>query len=218
MFINIHTHNQLHDAKLELVNLPIENSERTSYYSYGIHPWFIKDNYEEQLDRLEEIAKEKRCLAIGECGLDKLCDVNFELQEKVFKAQVEIANRIQKPLLIHCVKSFNELINCLRFAKNKVPVIIHGYNNNSNIARIMDDEGYYFSFGKALLGFESNAARAIKSVSRKKFFLETDDQDLSIKYVYHKASELLGIDEEFVKQQIMSNFKEVFNIDPQTLK
>ena len=154
---------------------------------------------------------EKRCLAIGECGLDKLSKVDFELQEEVFIEQIKIANHIQKPLIVHCVKAFNELINCLNLNDNTVPVIVHGFNNNENIARILVNQGVYFSFGKALLGYESNAAKAIKNVGRKNFFLETDDADISIKYIYKKASELLGIDEEIIKQQLQGNFEKVFN-------
>ena len=212
MFINTHTHSQLYDAKIELVNLNLDTTEKTNYYSYGIHPWLLnKDTYQTQLGKLEVIAHEKRCLAIGECGLDKLSQIDFKLQEEVFIEQIKIANKLNKPLIIHCVKAFNELINCLNLNNNNVPVIIHGFNNNENIARVMVNEGYYFSFGKALLGYDSNAARALKNVGRKKFFLETDDADLSIKYVYNKASEILGIDEELIKEQIQSNFENVFN-------
>jgi TatD DNase family protein len=215
VFINIHTHSQLYDAQLELVNLYIEKGERTNSYSYGIHPWHINDDHEYELERLADMAREKRCLAIGECGLDKMSTVDFELQEKVFVAQIKIANKLKKPLIIHCVKAFNELINCLNLNDNTVPVIIHGFNNNENIARILTAQGYYFSFGKALLGYDSNAAKALKAVGRKRFFLETDDADLSIKYVYMKASELLGIDEEIIKAQVADNFKTVFNLDPE---
>lgn len=213
VFINTHTHIQLYDAKIELVNLHIDSTERANLYSYGLHPWYLdKETYEEQLGKLEVIVHEKRCMAIGECGLDKLSKVDFDFQEKVFIEQIKIANKINKPLIIHCVKAFNELINCLNLNDNKVPVIVHGFNNNENIARVMVNEGYYFSFGKALLGYESNAAKAIKNVGRKNFFLETDDADLSIKYVYRKAAELLGIDEEIIKQQIQSNFETVFKV------
>ena len=212
MFINTHTHKQLYDAKLELVNLSIGASDKPNHYSYGLHPWYIeKETYEEQLHTLKIVVHEKRCLAIGECGLDKLSTVDFALQEEVFVEQIKIANQINKPLIIHCVKAFNELINCLNLNDNKVPVIVHGFNNNENIARILVNEGLYFSFGKALLGYESNAAKAIKNVGRKNFFLETDDADISIKYIYKKATELLGIDEEIVKQQLQSNFERVFN-------
>ncbi|MEO6305608.1 MAG: TatD family hydrolase [Bacteroidia bacterium] len=211
MFINTHTHFQLYDAKIELVSLNIDSTQKANMYSYGLHPWYLdKETYEAQLGKLEVIAHEKRCMAIGECGLDKLSKVDFAFQQEVFVEQIKIANKINKPLIIHCVKAFNELINCLNLNDNKVPVIVHGFNNNENIARVMVDQGYYFSFGKALLGYESNAAKAIKNVGRKNFFLETDDADLSIKYVYRKAAELLGIDEEIIKQQIQSNFETVF--------
>ncbi len=216
MFINIHTHSQLYDAQVEIVNLFVGKGERTNFYSYGIHPWYVKDDYAYELDHLRNIAKEKRCIAIGECGLDKMSSVDFALQQEVFEEQIKLANELNKPLIIHCVKAFNELINCLNLNDNKVPVIIHGFNNNENIARILKEQGYYFSFGKALLGYESNAAKAIKTVGRKVFFLETDDADLSIKYVYRKASELLGIDEEIIKLQMVENFKSVFNFEPVT--
>lgn len=213
MFINTHTHAQLYDAKVEVVNLSIDAVEKPNYYSYGLHPWFIdKDTYFNQLEELERLIYEKRCIAIGECGLDKLSKVNFNLQQEVFVEQIKLANRVKKPLIIHCVKAFNELINCLNLNDNKMPVIVHGFNNNENIARIMVNEGYYFSFGKALLGYESNAAKAIITVGRKNFFLETDDADISIKYIYKKAAELLHIDEEIIKQQLQQNFEMVFNL------
>jgi len=213
LFINTHTHKQIYDAKIELVNLAPGSSEKSNYYSYGLHPWYLnKDELDWQLSNLERLANEKRCLAIGECGLDKVCEVDFELQLNAFNEQIRIANLIQKPLIIHCVKAFNELLNCLNHIDNQVPVIIHGFNNNENIAGMLNSQGYYFSFGKALLAYESNASKVIKKTGRKQFFLETDDSDLSIKYVYKKAAEILGIDEEILQQQIKSNFETVFRI------
>ncbi len=211
MYINIHTHQQVYDASIELVNLDINSANKPNYYSYGLHPWFIKqEDYKEQLSLIELKVNEKRCLAVGECGLDKLSPVNFELQQNVFIEQIKIANHINKPLIIHCVKAFNELINCLNLYENKVPVIIHGFNNNENIASVLLNYGCCFSFGKALLGYESNAAKAIKNSGRKNFFLETDDADISIKYIYKKAAELLGIDEDILKQQLQLNFETIF--------
>lgn len=204
---------QLYDAGLELVNLNLNSTDKPNYYSYGLHPWFIDPATSgDMLRELEIKADEKRCIAIGECGLDKLSKVDFEAQLKVFEEQVRIANACKKPLVVHCVKAFNEVINCLNDQNNAVPVIIHGFNNNENIARVLRDQGCYFSFGKALLGYESNAAKAIKAVGRKNFFLETDDADISIKYIYRKAAELLGVGEEILKMQIQSNFENVFNM------
>ena len=225
MFFNNHTHinsyslqhdKQLAKAIISLdISLPKEqfhmlnNINKNSLFTIGIHPWNCHVvNIDSFFSFITEHAQS--IIGIGECGLDKLSKVDFDLQEEVFVEQIKIANKINKPLIIHCVKAFNELINCLNLNDNKVPVIIHGFNNNENIARVMVNEGFYFSFGKALLGYESNAAKAIKNVGRKNFFLETDDADISIKYIYKKASELLGIDEDIIKQQIQSNFETVF--------
>jgi TatD DNase family protein len=210
VFINIHTHKELYDASVELVSLSPADKEKPNFYSYGIHPWYIKNNYEEMLDRMHLVSRDRRCIAIGECGLDKLVNIDIELQTKIFKEQVQIANELDKPLVIHCVKAFNELIHVLKENHNKVPVIIHGFNNNQNIAQALLKEGMYLSFGKALLTFGSNAAEAIKNVGRNNFFLETDDADISIKYIYHKAAELLGIDVEILQEQLKRNFQKVF--------
>lgn len=213
MFINTHTHSQLYDAKVEVVNLDIDLPEKTNLYSYGVHPWKIEPgDYEYQLERLRHAAPEKRCVAIGECGLDKLSDIDMTIQEEVFVEQIRIANTLQKPIIVHCVKAFNELINCLNLNDNKMPVIVHGYNNNENIARMLLQEGCCFSFGKALLSYDSNASKVIRNIGRKKLFLETDESDISIKYIYKKASELLGVSEEILLQQIKSNFEETFRI------
>jgi TatD DNase family protein len=190
-----------------------DSSEKPKHYSYGLHPWYInEETLQQDLRKLEVRANEKRCIAIGECGLDKMGKVDFKLQEQAFIEQIRIANHYKKPMIIHCVKAFNELINCLNLNNNEVPVIIHGYNNNENIARVLLDNGCLFSFGKALLGYESNASKAIKNIGRKNFFLETDDADISIKYIYRKASELLGVDEELIKAQIQSNFENTFKV------
>lgn len=212
MYINTHTHSQIYDAQIEVVSLNSEFSIKPKYYSFGVHPRFIDaEKKEDQILNLKFELLNPACIALGECGLDKLCDTSLDLQEEIFIKQIKIANENNKPLIIHCVRAFNELINCLNDARNKMPVIIHGYNNNENIASILMREDYYFSFGKALLGFDSNASRVIKSVGRKKIFLETDAADISIKYIYKKASEILGIDEPLLQEQIENNFESVFN-------
>lgn len=210
MFINIHTHTEIFDAKVELVSLNIDEEPKPNWYSYGIHPWKINNDSLNMLDKLNRMARNRRCIAVGECGLDKVIATDFALQQRIFIEHIRLANEINKPLIIHCVKAFNELITCLRTEKNKVPVIIHGFNNNLNIANTLLDEGFLLSFGKALLTFESNASEVIKHVGRKNFFLETDDSDVSIKYIYKKAAEILGIAEEILQQQLRSNYQRIF--------
>jgi TatD DNase family protein len=198
------------DAKVELVSLHKPDAKKPNVYSFGIHPWKIDANVNEILQEMDAISRNRRCIAIGECGLDKLIDVDLELQKKIFCEQIQIANEVQKPLIIHCVKAFNELTACLKKMDNKVPVLIHGFNNNMNIADDLLKNGYLLSFGKALMTADSNACEVIKHVGRKNFFLETDDSDISIRDIYKRSSEILGIDEVILQEQLKNNYQRIF--------
>lgn len=198
------------DAKVELVSLHSPSAKKPNLYSFGIHPWKIDKDVNDVLQEMDTITRNRRCIAIGECGLDKAIDTDFELQQKIFCEQIQIANEVQKPLIIHCVKAFNELTACLKKMNNTVPVIIHGFNNNQNIANDLLKQDYLLSFGKALLTPDSNASEVIKHVGRKNFFLENDDSDVSIRDIYKRASEILGIEESFLQEQLKSNYQRIF--------
>ncbi len=198
------------DAKVELVSLHSPSAKKPNLYSFGIHPWKIDKDVNDILQEMDTITRNRRCIAIGECGLDKAIETDFELQQKIFCEQIQIANEVQKPLMIHCVKAFNELTACLKKMNNTVPVIIHGFNNNQNIANDLLKQGYLLSFGKALLNDSSNASEVIKHVGRKNFFLENDDSDVSIRDIYKRASEILGIEEQFLQEQLKSNYQRIF--------
>lgn len=198
------------EAQVELVSLASSQAKKPNLYSFGVHPWKIGKDVNEVLEEMDTVCRNRRCLAIGECGLDKLIETDFDLQQKIFCEQIQIANGLEKPLIIHCVKAFNELIACLKKMDNKVPVIIHGFNNNKNIADDLLKEGYILSFGKALLEDGSNAVEVLKNVGRKNFFLETDDAKISIRDIYRKASEILGIEETILQQQLKNNYQRIF--------
>lgn len=198
------------DAKVELVSLHKPDAKKPNVYSFGIHPWKIDKNANDILQEMDTLSRNRRCIAIGECGLDKAIDTDFELQQKMFCEQIQIANEVQKPLIIHCVKAFNELTSCLKKMNNTVPVVIHGFNNNQNIAEDLLKHGYLLSFGKALMSPDSNASEVIKHVGRRNFFLETDDSDVSIRDIYKRASEILGIEEQFLQEQLKNNYQRIF--------
>ena len=210
MFINIHTHKELLEAQVELVSIASSQAKKPNLYSFGVHPWKIGKDVNEVLEEMDTVCRNRRCLAVGECGLDKLIDTDFDLQQKIFCEQIQIANEVEKPLIIHCVKAFNELIACLKKLDCKVPVIIHGFNNNKNIADDLLKQGYILSFGKALMDEGSNAQEVLKNVGRKNFFIETDDAKVSIRDIYKKASEILGIEENILQEQLKNNYQRVF--------
>jgi TatD DNase family protein len=163
------------------------------------------------LDFIRKNANSKQVFAIGECGLDKLIDIPISKQEEIFIEQIKIAEKVKKPLIIHCVKAFEELIRIKKELKINIPLIVHGFNNKEQIAEQLIKNGFYISFGKALMIDDSNAQRIIQKIHNTKIFLETDDGDTSIKTIFEKASLLKHITIEDLKRMMIVNFKKLKN-------
>jgi len=211
-YINIHTHHPAEDGGIAIVNTAPENAAAaTGFISSGIHPWSIGSDSEEALELLRKAAGLNHVLAIGECGLDKLRKTPMEVQERIFIEQIRIAEAVSKPLIIHCVKAFEQLLRINKSEKITVPFIIHGYNNNDQIAAQLQRHGMYLSFGKALLAEGSNAQHVLKDTAAELFFLETDDAAVPINSIFEKAAELRNISVDELRRQMMLNFKRVFN-------
>lgn len=213
-YINIHTHLPSEDGVISIFNAGIDPVafQNHKFISIGIHPWYIREmNIESALQFTRENADSEQVLAIGECGLDALTDIPMAEQERIFTEQIKIAQQFKKPLIIHCVKAFDELIRIKKEHKIKVPMIVHGFNNNEQIAQRLISNGFLISFGKGLMNENSNAQKVIAGIDNTKFFLETDDGNSSIKSIFEKASQLKNIDPEELKKQMMQNFKSLKN-------
>jgi len=170
--INIHTH---HSSTSSILNLFPEDEIPSTYFSIGVHPCYISE-IETQLHLVNEKAQNNNCLAIGEFGLDSYSKTAFSIQEKIVRTQIQLANKLQKPIIAHVVKKHNEFLQLLKAEKNQTPVIFHGFNQGKNILEmILKAENHFISIGKAVLVENSNAQNAIKNVPLKRFFLETDD-------------------------------------------
>ncbi|MCD0469690.1 TatD family hydrolase [Flavobacterium sp. JAS] len=211
-FFNFHTHQFTNQSNiLELVNqYPQEFDASIPYYSIGIHPWYIKeDQIDTDLKIIEEKLQTKNCLALGECGLDKRIEIPLEQQIIVFEKQLALAEKYQKPVVIHCVAAFQEVIAIRKKMKISVPMIIHGFSKNSQIAEQLIKAGFYISFGKHLLR-NHELKTVFKEIPNDRFFLETDTIEENIKQVYELASEYKNITIKELQDIILSNFRLVF--------
>ncbi|MFE3868194.1 TatD family hydrolase [Flavobacterium sp. LS2P90] len=214
-FFNLHTHKFTNQSNvLELVNqYPWEFDATIPYYSIGIHPWFIvEERLESDFEILESKLKEPICIAIGECGLDKRIEVPMELQVLVFEKQLLLAQQYQKPVVIHCVAAFQELIETIKKLKITVPILIHGFSKSEQLAKQLLENGFYISFGKYLL-LNKELDAVFKSVPNNRFFLETDTVEEGIEAVYELAAKYKGISVEEMQNLVNSNFLEVFKIE-----
>lgn len=211
-FFNFHTHQFTNQSNvLELVNqYPQEFDETIPFYSIGIHPWYIKeDQIDLELEIIEEKLQSNKCLAIGECGLDKRIEVPFEKQLIVFEKQLILAEKYKKPVVIHCVAAFEEVIAVKKKMKISVPMILHGFSKNNQVAQQLIKEGFYISFGKYLLR-NPDLKTVFQNVPNNRFFLETDTIDENIKEVYDLAAAYKNIAVKELQDSIESNFKDVF--------
>lgn len=212
MLYNLHTHKfSNHPGCLELVNqYPQEFDAAIPFYSIGIHPWYIvEDRMEADLAIIEEKIQTPNCLAVGECGLDKRIEIPFSLQEQAFRKQLVLAEKYQKPVVIHCVASFQELIAIKNDLKITVPMIIHGFSKNEQLAKQLVDNGFYLSFGKYLLR-NPELESVFKNIPDNRFFLETDTIEETIEEVYALASKYKAISEEDLQEIVQQNFENVF--------
>ncbi|WP_202702841.1 TatD family hydrolase [Flavobacterium sp. UGB4466] len=211
-FFNFHTHHFKNQANvLELVNqYPQEFDTSIPFYSIGIHPWYIKeDQIDAELKIIEEKLQSNNCLAIGECGLDKRIEIPLEQQLIVFEKQLALAEKYQKPVVIHCVAAFQEVIALKKKMKISVPMIVHGFSKNDQIAAQLIKEGFYISFGKYLLR-NPDLKTVFQTIPKDRFFLETDTIEESIEQVYELASQYKGLTIKELQKIVSDNFNAVF--------
>lgn len=200
-FYDFHHHSL---GLLGIYNLSPQDPLPSSPFSIGLHPMQIEANYREEIAWIEEKAKDPYCLAIGECGLDYRSTSPFE--EKVFEMQIELANSMNKPMIIHCVRRQTEL---LKFHKNaKTPWIVHGFNRKSAIAEPLTKKGIYLSFGNPLL-YNVSLQALFRALPLDQIFLETDSFPVEIEKIYQKAAELKAVSVEELQRKIEQNLKKV---------
>ncbi|GAB6011477.1 TatD family hydrolase [Viscerimonas tarda] len=173
------------------------------FFSCGVHPWY-SENAEPQLNFLEEIAGDHRIVAIGEAGYDKLKGPGLATQRIAFERQIELSEQLGKPLIVHCVKAWDELLASKKKFKPRQPWIIHGYRGNTELTKELLAHGFRFSIGEK---FNKNF---VKEVPLDSLFCETDTFDATIEEVYADLAEALGISPEDLAAQIEKNVMNVF--------
>lgn len=211
--IDLHTHRLKSDSSIQILNafaqdLPLPKDK--NFYSAGLHPWHIGlVNPEACLQSISQAMGLKNVLAMGECGLDRSAATDFATQLGYFRQQIELAEKHSKPLIIHCVRSFPELISLKKEGKTTIPWIIHGYQGNQESTLQLIRHNFYFSLGESLLKNQQKN-EIVRLIPSNHLFLETDDAETSISDIYLLASQLLKIDEKTMNAIILENFKCLF--------
>jgi TatD DNase family protein len=197
---------------MEVVNqYPWEFDASIPSYSIGIHPWYIDENrLETDLETIKQKLQLDECLALGECGLDKRIEIPLDLQISVFKQQLELVKETQKPIVLHCVAAYDEVIAIKKEMKIENPMIIHGFSKNEQVAQSLLKNGFYLSFGKYLLR-NPDLEKVFTFAPENQILLETDTIEESIYQVYEKAAAIKGISVEEMKTIVFTNFSTIFS-------
>lgn len=184
---------------------------KDGYFSVGLHPWQLAEGrWSEGLKGLEIYRNHPRLLAIGEAGIDRVIDVSIDLQNDVFQHHALLAESWELPLIIHTVRSANELIETHRKLMPTMPWIIHGYNGRATIAENYLRQGFYLSFGKSLIRPNEALKSVLQICPDDRLFLETDDAQIDITKVYEAAAAIRGLKPEALKEVIYRNFVRLF--------
>ena len=167
----------------------------------GIHPWDAERNL--------PMPDFSACDIVGETGLDYAKEVSREAQQELFLRHLTAAEKLTKPVVLHVVKSFEDVMLALK--KHRLQgVVFHGFIGSREQAQRAISEGYYLSFGDRSLR-SPRTREVIATINPENLFCETDDRDdISIEEIYAEVAKLRGISPEELATQIEKNYKRLF--------
>ena len=173
-------------------------------YAVGLHPWYIDTNDREVTNllfaKVRQLASRKKVVAIGETGLDNMVAKSagdYSYQQELFISHIQLSEEVQKPLIVHCVKAWNDILQIRRSIQPSMSWIIHGFRGKESLARQLIGAGLYLSFGPR---YNREALQA--TWEQRRLFLETDDSPLDIRDVYRQVANELNINEQELSKTI----------------
>lgn len=212
MLIDFHTHSKREtDDVLEVVSIHPQRKEPSDWYTVGFHPWWVEGILSDaELDLLKEhLENDAFCLALGECGLDKLKGVDLKLQEAIFTQQIELANALNVPMIVHCVRVYDSILKLHRRLA-KTPWAIHGYRRHSILAKSILNQGIYLSVAPSEKMADS-FVETLKTLPLDRFFIETDsDTSMNIRQRYELFADIRNMKRSDLESQLLNNFKTFF--------
>lgn len=200
MITDSHTHTPRRGA---IVNTePGQPIDPSLYYSCGIHPWNTDKAGPEQWSALERTLSLPQVVAVGETGLDRLKGPSLAEQTEAFMRHARLAEKFHKPLIIHCVKAWPELIALKKKFNPTVPWIFHGFRLKPDVARRLTDAGFYLSFGH---GFNPES---VKACPIDRLLLESDEAEAIPLHIHT----LKDVTESQLLEQLQKNNTFIFGV------
>lgn len=198
------------------------------YFTAGFHPTELSKYREGDLDEIARLAEDKKCVAIGEIGLDyHYPDTQKELQRRIFEGQLKLAHGLGLPVQIHSRDCAEDTLNVLKenSAYLKSGALMHCYSYSPEIAKVLEGMGFYFSFGGTSTYSGSKRARkSIAAISFDRLLTETDSPYMppkssagefpntpeSIPEICANIADIKGATVEYAAERVWKNAHELF--------
>lgn len=210
-FVNIHTHFKAAENELVIRNAfhyAFKANAPRTWYSVGIHPWQVWKFKNKEWENLGERVQQPMVVAIGEIGLDKR-KTDFALQEEIFEWQLGLAEYTNLPVIIHCVKAYEELYKHIR--EVKTPIVLHNYfGSTQQSEKLLALPQVYFSLGKQFANGTLQQREDYLNIPMSRIFTETDTRKNQIENQYEAIAKLYKVTLEELKTQMIENTKLVF--------
>lgn len=204
IILDCHSHNL--DSRNAIISVEAQRFEPIlgHIYAVGVHPWHADEM--RSYERLLAVASHKQVVALGEAGLDRLCKVDFLLQLEIFRRQVELSERIGKPMIIHCVRALDVLLMVRKQLRAQQPWVWHGFRGGVKQLRQLINCGIFPSFG------EHFSAESVRELPLEKLLIETDCSSLSIQEIAEKVAAVRNIEPQLFAEVVADNIKNLFRL------
>ena len=176
-------------------------------YSVGVHPWLAEDDAAVQWERVQALAAHPQVVAIGETGLDSLRGAPLAAQMLLFERHIALANQVGKPLVVHMVRTSQQVLQVWRRCQHQVPCASHGFRGNARVVQPLVEGGFYISFG------EHFNAEALRQVPLCQILAETDESALPIADIIARMAEALSMPAADVQTLICANLHRFLHRD-----
>ncbi len=215
------------DFKTSRVALELARQHDFLWTSVGLHP----SDTQEWIDvsiQMEELAKDPKVVAIGECGLDYFRSKGKDQKSK-FEAHIALAKKLNKALVVHCREAHDDMLAILaseqgRTLLKKVPVVMHFFTGSGELAKKYLDLGCYLSFPGPIT-YTTMYDESIRICPLERMLIETDapfaapvpyrgkrNEPSYVEHVAAKISAVKGILVEEVAEATTKNAKKVFGL------
>ncbi|BDD01790.1 TatD family hydrolase (plasmid) [Persicobacter psychrovividus] len=205
--LNIHSHREASTSEFTIMNHCYGEDFRSDIGSVGFHPLQFQQTPKPSLQL--SAFDDPRVLMIGECGIDYRYEVDVKTQTLIFEEQLDIAKQLRKPVVIHQVKAYADLLRLRKQRPSSLKMVIHGFRGKKILADQLIQAGFYLSFGAHLLETDQ-LQQTFGELPIDRLFLETDESEAPLVKIYQTAADLSGKSLDELRLQLWQNFKDLY--------